>query len=129
MNSTSADGVDYLTASELYAINDRITGAAFVRDLHLLNSAVLRPTLVLFGQPQFPTLIDKAASYVHSLAYHHLFADGNKRTAAEAVAAFLMRNGRTITWDTATAQAFMLEVAQGGLTVEQVAAQLAQYVR
>lgn len=129
MNSTSAESVDYLTASELYAINDRITGAAFVRDLHLLNSAVLRPTLVLFGQPQFPTLIDKAASYAHSLAYHHLFADGNKRTAAEAVAAFLGRNGRTITWDAATAQAFMLEVAQGGLTVEQVAARLAQYVR
>lgn len=129
MNSTSADGVDYLTASELYAINDRITGAAFVRDLHLLNSAVLRPTLVLFGQPQFPTLIDKAASYVHSLAYHHLFADGNKRTAAEAVAAFLARNGRAIIWDDATAQAFVLEVAQGGLSVEQVAERLTQYVR
>jgi death-on-curing family protein len=66
---------------------------------------------------------------VHSLAYHHLFADGNKRTAAEAVAVFLTRNGRTITWDAATAQAFMLEVAQGGLTVEQVAERLTQYVR
>jgi death-on-curing protein len=129
MNSTSANAVRYLTASDLYAINDRVTGAAFVRDLHLLNSAALRPTLVLFGQPQFPTLIDKAACYLHSLAYHHLFADGNKRTAAEAVALFLKRNGHEVTWDAFTAQAFILEVAQGVLDVERVAVGLAAHVR
>ncbi len=53
------------------------------------KSAAKRPALVLFGETQFPTLLDKAASVLHSLAYHHLFADGNKRTARLARHALL----------------------------------------
>lgn len=124
MNS-KPDEVRYLTASELYRINDQVTdGNAMIRDLHLLNSAALRPTLVLFGQPQFPTLIDKAASLLHSVAYHHLFVDGNKRTAAEALAMFVRLNGHILAWDRATEAAFILEVAQGKHDVEQIAARL-----
>ncbi|HEX2618623.1 MAG TPA: Fic family protein, partial [Phototrophicaceae bacterium] len=76
--------IHYLSASDLYAINDEVTeGEAIIRDLHLLNSAALRPMLILFGQAQFPTLVDKAAAMLHSLAYHHLFIDGNKRTGLQ----------------------------------------------
>src|SRR5690606_21083636 len=97
-------------------------------DLQLLNSAARRPALVLFGEPQFPTLVDKAAALLHSLAYHHLFVDGNKRTALRAVALFLMINGHRLTWDAATEAAFVLEVAQGKYDVAQIAERLAGYV-
>ncbi|MBC8171405.1 MAG: type II toxin-antitoxin system death-on-curing family toxin [Anaerolineae bacterium] len=129
MNSNSAKPIRYLTAPELYQINDEVTGGeALVRDVHLLNSAAARPAIMLFGEAQFPTLVDKAAALLHSLAYHHLFADGNKRTALRAVTLFLERNGYRLTWTPITAGAFILEVAQGKYDPAQIAAYLQSYI-
>jgi death-on-curing protein len=120
----------YLSASDLYNLNDEVTGGhTHVRDVHLLHSAAARPALTLFGEEQFPSLTDKAAALLHSLAYHHLFADGNKRTALRAVTLFLQVNGYTLTWDNTTEYEFILEIAQGKYDAAQVAARLAQYVR
>jgi death-on-curing protein len=106
--------VRYLTASELYEINVQILdGDTLVRDLNLLNSAARRPLLSFYGEPQFPTIIDKAAAMMESLAYHHVFMDGNKRTAIRAVALFLEYNGYHPTWAAGDAYAFALQVAQG----------------
>lgn len=121
--------IHYLTAPDLYNINYEVTeGETFVRDVHLLDSAVNRPKIILFGEAQFPTLIDKAASLLHSLAYHHLFADGNKRTALQAVTKFLALNGYRLTWDTKTEYDFILEIAQGLYDVPQIAERLSRYV-
>jgi death-on-curing protein len=129
MPSKPAESIAYLTASDLYNLNDQVTdGHTFVRDVNLLHSAAARPALVLFGVEQFPTLIDKAAALLHSLAYHHLFADGNKRTAALAVEGFLTLNGACMTWSEADKRAFLLEVARGGLDAEQVAERIARWV-
>lgn len=132
MNSPHAepDPIRYLTASELYNINVEILdGDTLVRDLHLLTSAARRPMITLFGQEQFPTLIDKAAALLHSLAYHHLFMDGNKRTALQAVTIFLNLNGYDLTWDAQTEYAFILDVAQGKYDVPAIAAFLAPFLR
>jgi death on curing protein len=121
--------IHYLTAPDLYNINYEVTeGDTFVRDVHLLDSAVNRPKIVLFGEAQFPTIIDKAASLLHSLAYHHLFADGNKRTALQAVTKFLALNGYRLLWDTKTEYDFILEIAQGLYDVPQIAERLSKYV-
>lgn len=129
MNSPDDKPIRYLTASDLYNLNDTVTeGHTFVRDVNLLNYAVRRPKLELFGEVQFPTLIDKAAALLHSVAYHHLFADGNKRTAVLAVTLFLRVNGYRLTWDDATEQVFILEIAQGKYDVAQIAQQLEQHV-
>lgn len=124
MNSQNSNPIHYLTASDLYNINSEVTnGLTFVRDLHLLNSAAARPAIRLYGEAQFPSLVDKAAALLHSLAYHHLFVDGNKRTAVRAVVVFLEANGHTVNWAD-NMQAFLLEVAQGKHEVETVAAWL-----
>lgn len=129
MNSNSAKPVRYLTAPELYQLNDEVTGGeAMVRDVHLLNSAAARPAIMVFGQAQFPTLVDKAAALLHSLAYHHLFVDGNKRTAHRAVNQFLKLNGCTLNWSPTVAGNFILEIAQGKHDPEQIAAQLTRYI-
>lgn len=129
MNSPDDKPIRYLTASDLYNLNDTVTeGHTFVRDVNLLNYAVRRPKLELFGEVQFPTLIDKAAALLHSVAYHHLFADGNKRTAVLAVTLFLRVNGYRLTWDDATEQVFILEIAQGKYDVAQIARELEQHV-
>jgi death on curing protein len=128
-NNPSAQ-VRYLTVSDLYNINFTVTGGdTFVRDIHLLESAAKRPQLVLFGQPQFPTLLDKAAALLYGLAYHHLFVDGNKRTATRATAYFLELNGLAPSWDAATVQQFALEVAQGQHDIEAIAAWLGDHTK
>ena len=131
MTNTADDKpVVYLSASDLYNINSDVTdGNTWVRDMHLLDSAARRPAISLFGQPQFPTLLDKAAALLHSLAYHHVFMDGNKRTAVYAVSAFLKLNGWQVTWNHDTEYPFVLEVAQGIHDVPDIAQWLAQHVR
>jgi death-on-curing protein len=121
MNSLNANPVRYLTVAEIYNINFTVTeGDTFVRDIQLLESEVKRPSLVLFGQPQFPTLLDKAAALMESLAYRHPFADGNKRTAIIAVGFFLEVNGVTPVWDEAEIEAFVLKIAQGQQTISSI---------
>ena len=63
MNSPDDNPIRYLTASDIYNINDTIThGHTFVRDVNMLNYAVRRPKLEMFGEVQYPTLVDKAAA-------------------------------------------------------------------
>lgn len=114
--------VYYLGLQDIVNINNEVTGGdPRIRDVHLLYSALRRPAMVLFGQPQFPTVFDKAAALMESLAYHHLFADGNKRTAVLAVALFLERNNYTFTYDAERDYAYILEIAQGQHDTEAIA--------
>ncbi len=130
MNSASDKAIRYLTASDLYNINNEIMeGNTMVRDMHLLNSAARRPAISLFGEAQFPTVLDKAATLLHSLAYHHLFADGNKRTAVRAVTHFLELNGYRIAWNYEAEYPFVLEVAQGKHDIPEIAQWLARFIR
>lgn len=122
------DEIHYLTPAEIYAIAEQVLGRKpDVRDRHLLRSAAARPTLHVFGAEVYPTLLDKAAALLHSLAAHHLFYDGNKRTAARAVVVFLQRNGLKPTWSADEAYSFILDVAQSRHDVEAVAAWLAEH--
>lgn len=120
----------YLTAAEIYSINEDVLGQRpRVRDRHLLRAAASRPMTRVFGAEAYPTLLDKAAALLHSLAYHHLFSDGNKRTAHRATVRFLNINGLEATWNDTDAYAFILEVAQGRHDVAAVAAWLAAHTR
>src|SRR5260370_42217202 len=129
MTSPADKPIRYLTLSDLYNINHTVTnGDTFVRDMHLLESAVKRPALTVFGELQFPTLLEKAAALIHSLAYHHLFADGNKRTAVSAVNLFFELNGYEMNWKNDTEYPFILVVCQGKHDIHAIAARLAQNV-
>ncbi len=120
--------VRYLSAADIYVINEEIVGhRPQVRDRRLLRSATDRPLIKIFGEEQFPTIIDKAAALLHSIAYHHLFGDGNKRTAQQALILFLEANGYTFTCKSDEAFGFILEIAQGKHEVEAVSEWLTQY--
>jgi death on curing protein len=127
MNSIN---VNYLSASDVMNINHSLTaGESAVRDIHLLGAAIKRPALVVFGEEQFPTMADKAAALMHSLAYHHLFFDGNKRTAVEAVTWFLNRNGYDFDYKVERDYEFVLEIAQGKQDVPEIAAWIGERIQ
>lgn len=121
--------IHYLTPADLYGVAEEAIGhAPAVRDRHLLRKAAARPMTVLFGEEMFPTLFDKAAALLHSLAVHHLFFDGNKRTATAATRWFLELNGFRPTWDQAAIIAYVLAVALKQHDIPAIAAWLADHV-
>jgi death-on-curing protein len=120
--------IHYLGPAELYEIAEAVLGRRpDVRDRHLLRAAAARPMLRAFGQSAYPTLMDKAAALLHSLAAHHLFYDGNKRTATQAVIRFLSDNGFEPTWSDREIYDFVLEIAQNQHDVEAISAWLAEH--
>jgi death on curing protein len=64
-----------------------------VRDLGLLEAALLRPRTSVFGQDAYPDLFTKAAALFHSIIANHPFVDGNKRAAWLTMYVFCAKNG------------------------------------
>jgi death-on-curing protein len=122
----------YLTLDELIYINEQLPnrihkilkGKQRVRDMMLLEAAVLRPSTSAFGQDAYPTPQEKAAALLHSIARNHPFADGNKRTAAIAAIFLLEINGLCVGWDAEDALLQIVTVAEGNLSVQDFAAWL-----
>jgi death on curing protein len=71
---------------------DRYGGTEGIRDRGLLQSALARPQHVAWYQPD-ETAYSIAATYCIAIVKNHPFIDGNKRTGALAVRAFLAMNG------------------------------------
>ena len=84
--------VVYLTLEDALYLHDEqlrlYGGAAGVRDLGLILSALLRPQTGYYGD-----LIEEAAALWESLAMIHGFVDGNKRVAFACLDVFLGMNG------------------------------------
>lgn len=104
----------YLTLTELLHVAERTLGGEVpVRDHGLLQSALARPQASAFGSDAYPTLEEKAAALLHSLARAHALVDGNKRLALAATIAFLGVNGRRLTLTNEEAYHLVMEVAAG----------------
>ncbi len=120
--------IHYLTPGEIYAAAEEATGEpAIARDPHLIRSAAARPTLQAFGTEAYPTLLEKAAALMHSVAAHHIFWDGNKRAATRVTEVFLYRNGLEPTWTDDEVYRFVLEIAQNQHDVPAIAVWLAAH--
>lgn len=115
----------YLSTQQVLFIHARLIdatgGAHGVRDLGLLESAVVRPQAVFEGQELYADLFVKAAALMESLAKNHAFVDGNKRTAITAVSLFLQRNGWLVETDNPELERFTLQVTNGKLPLDTIA--------
>lgn len=76
---------------------DKTGGSHGVRDLGLLESAVMRPKATFGGEELYSDVFSKAAALMHSLIRNHPFVDGNKRTGIAAAGLFLAQNGVQLT--------------------------------
>lgn len=109
----------------VFAIHDKQLavhgGLSGVRDLNAIESALHRAlNRHTYGNPP-PDVADLAAAYVYGIATSHGFSDGNKRTAWVIGRLFLALNGVVFTFTEIEAINFMLAVAAGELTEQQVA--------
>lgn len=105
----------YLDGSDLARIAGRVIGRDLVRDHGLLGSAAARPPTTVFGADAYPTLAEKAAALLHSVAMNHALIDGNKRLALAATITFLGVNGMRLTLTNDQAYELIISVASGQL--------------
>lgn len=106
----------HLALDDLLHVAERaIAGEVQVRDHGLLESALARPAAMVFGADAYPTLEEKAAALLHSLAGNHALVDGNTRLALAGMIAFLGVNGRRLTLSNDQAYALIVAVAAGEL--------------
>ena len=120
---------EYLTLDDVLAAAEAHLGhPAEIGDYGLLETAVARPQATVFGEDAYPTIHEKAAALLQSLATNHALIDGNKRTAFVSTALFYELNGRRIR-ASAEDELFdlMIAVATRAIeTVHDIAQQLAR---
>jgi death-on-curing protein len=122
----------YLGLSEVVEIHRRLLeqtgGAAGIRDLGALESALAQPKMALAGLDLYPTLADKAAALCFSLVGNHPFVDGNKRVGHAATETFLVLNGAEIDAHLDEQERVMLDLAAGRIDRGQLADWLRQHL-
>ncbi|HUB04259.1 MAG TPA: type II toxin-antitoxin system death-on-curing family toxin [Solirubrobacteraceae bacterium] len=106
----------FLELGELLHVAVRTLGAEpEVRDIGLLESALARPQASAFGEDAYPTIHEKAAALLHSIARSHALVDGNKRLALAATIAFCGMNGGRLRLTNDEAYDLVIDVATGRL--------------
>lgn len=95
----------------------RFGGSAGVRDMGLLESALIRPQTGYYD-----TLSLQAAALLQSLCQNHCFVDGNKRVAFACTAIFLRMNGYRLDVTPDDGESFLIdEVIQEKIAIEDIA--------
>lgn len=98
----------FLSRADVLEMAERV--GAVVGDYGLLDSAVGRPQSTVFGDDAYPSIWDKAAALLHSLAANQQFVDGNKRVAWIAARTFLLLNDTDVSVTPDEGEAFMVKV-------------------
>lgn len=108
----------------------QLLGVAEVRDAGLLDAALHRPASSAFGRDAYAGLAAKAGALFESLVRNHPLVDGNKRLAWTLTVVFLRLNGATLTRpDDDVAFDFVVAAAAGQITLEQITATWASWIR
>lgn len=120
----------YLTVDQVLQINrslfrsDDGQAPEVYPDHGRLDAAVMRPQASAGGEDAYPDIHTKVAALMHSLARNHAFLDGNKRTALLAAFAFYAINGWVLALDEGEAVGIAVDVAEGYIDVDRLAAEL-----
>lgn len=123
---------EFLTVNDVLEIHarqlKRYGGAAGVRDMGLLESAVAQPFATFDGEFVHESLFAMAAAYLFHIVSNHPFVDGNKRTGLLAALVFLDLNGITVEHSTDALHKLTMDVAEGKLDKAAVAAEVRRIV-
>ena len=104
---------------------DRFGGQGGVRDMGLLESALMRPQT-----GYYKTLSLEAAALLQSLAQNHAFIDGNKRIAFATTAIFLRMNGYRLKVDSDNGESFIIDtVIKNKADIEEIADWLEKHMK
>ncbi len=119
----------YPTLAETIELHSRLIerfgGKDGVRDLGLLESALMRPQT-----GYYKSLSLQASALLQSLAQNHPFIDGNKRVAFATTAIFLRMNGFRLKVDADNGEDFMInDVIQKKASIEFISIWLEKHMK
>lgn len=104
---------------------ERFGGKAGVRDLGLLESALMRPQT-----GYYKSLSLESAALLQSLAQNYAFIDGNKRVAFATTAIFLRINGYRLKIDPDNGESFIIDrVIKSKADIEEIADWLEKHMK
>ncbi len=118
--------IEYLTLEDVLALIGDL-GVGPVRDIGLLDSAVHRPQVSVFGADAYPDIDEKAAVLLESLVRNHPLVDGNKRIGWLATVVFYGLNGITLEAPDDDAYDLVIAMASGRTTYQESAVALATW--
>jgi death on curing protein len=124
----------WVTTSDVVRIHDDMI-ATFGGDLGVLNRGRIDTALEfafespVAGHDPFPSIVEKAASLLHSILLYHPFVDGQKRTGISCAFILLGVNGYFM-WsrDVGDEVHFAVHVAKGEFEVEKISRWIAARV-
>lgn len=106
--------IDYLTNEDVIQIHDELIsdyGGIPGVEINKLDAKLAIPKSGFGSTDFYPSIEEKAASYLYELSTGHCFKDGNKRTSYAATAVFLKLNGYKLIVDDNELYRFVLLVA------------------
>ena len=87
----------FLDINDVVNLGQRLLGDPVpVRDMGLLNSAVLRPQTTFAGEYAYRDIYEMAGALLQSIVGNHALIDGNKRLGWLSTAVFLEINGVSV---------------------------------
>jgi death-on-curing protein len=112
----------FLTTEHVVALARERWGAE-VRDLAVVDGAVMACRQTFDGEDLHPSLWDKAVCLVGALASTQGFTDGNKRAAWTAAETFLAINAVFVDPPDVCSTVYVLGMSQRGLVEQDIAVQ------
>jgi death on curing protein len=104
---------------------ERFGGRGGVRDLGLLESALMRPQTGYYS-----SLSLQAAALLQSLSQNHAFTDGNKRVAFATTAIFLRMNGYRLKVQADNGESFLIDrVIKARVDIQEIAEWLEKHMK
>jgi len=113
--------IQYLYLDEVIEIGEALIPDFRIRDIGLLESAVNRPEMTVYGREAYKKLTEKIAALMHSLASNHALVDGNKRITWSCGRIFAILNGRDFEVDVDEAEKVIVALASGDLDAKSLA--------
>ena len=115
-----------LTTAEVIELHEKITavtgGSSGIRDIGLLESAVLGCYQSFGGDDLYPTVVEKAARMAYAVCKNHPFVDGNKRAAVASMLVILRMNGIVLSHTQQELIRLGLGIADGSISYDDILA-------
>jgi death-on-curing protein len=114
----------YLTLPEIIELHEQMIelegGLPGIRDENLLHSCVEMPKMSCFGVELYPTIYDKASTYLFHIIQNHPFNDANKRTAVIAMEVFFKVNDVKTNFGDTFLKNLAVSIADGTIKKESI---------
>jgi len=122
-----------ITTDEVVELHKKLVsstgGSPGIRDMGLLESAVMGCSQTFGGEELYPTVVEKAARMAYSICNNHPFIDGNKRVAVTALLIILRMNEISLKFTQQELIILGLGVADGSIEYDEIVSWVNDHIK